>query len=82
MVKVNLVADQNLIINLGPNYTLSATCQVTVLPVFKLMNCAAGMMMMAQQYAMRKKTPPPPSPQMGPVEGVQDRLGYRRQEIF
>ena len=82
MVEVNLVADQNLIINLDPNYTLSADCQV--LTVFKLITCAAGMMMMAQQDAMRKKTPPPPppSPQMGPVEGVQDRLGYRRQEIF
>ena len=40
--------------------------------------------MMAQQYAMRKKTPPPASPQphMGAVEGLQARLGNRRQEIL
>ena len=40
--------------------------------------------MMAQQYAMRKKTPPPasPEPHMGAVEGLQARLGNRRQEIL
>ena len=79
MVKVNVVADQNLIINLELSVP-SVQCY----QVFQVdqMSCTAGMMMMAQQYAMRKKTPPPPSPQMGPVEGLQARLGTRRQEIF
>ena len=50
----------------------------------KLIKCTGGMMMMAQQYAMRKKTPPPasPQPQLGAVDGLQARLGTRRQEIF
>ena len=38
------------------------------------------MMMMAQQYAMRKKTAPPQVQQLTPVEGLQDRIGYKRQD--
>ena len=83
MVEVNLVADQNLIINMDPNYRQCQLLSVQCLKVDQLVIwCDAGMMMMAQQYAMRKKTPPPSSPRLGPVEGLQDRLGYKRQETF